>query len=354
MRDVTISEFTRVRFCRWLCAIVLALSCAPALACDVATPTAIDVGTFSPPAIKASAPFVKTSSGFRCSGFTALTVLSGNFLKATIPAGTVLTMTSSTLPATTVNYKLFADAGATTELKAGTSAFYMNGTVLNLLNLLGDGTIDVPVYFRLASTGYVTPGTYTGSFSVKWDWKFCNGIAALGLCVGITDSGSKTVVVNATLVVQSAPPTIGLTLGPVTWDPVNGTNKPKTIPGGKRRIIVSITNPDVVATEQNALQVIVPTPSGMMIALDGDGTGVGPVFQSAEGSTPSGVTFGYAGPTSPSDQVEFSSDSGGSWSYGPVAGNAASQVAVTTVRLRPEGVMAPGSSYIISLPYSVR
>ena len=339
---------------RWLGCLALVFA-TPAVACDVTTPTAAPVGTFSPSAIKASAPYVKTSGGFRCTGFTALTVLSGNFLKATIPAGTVLNLTSATAPANTVSYRVFADANATVELKAGTAAVYMNGPAVNLLNLLGDGTIDVPVYFKLASTGYVAPGTYTGSFSVRWDWNFCNGLAsALGICVGTIDSGSKTGVINVTLVVAARPPTITIAFGPVTWDPVSGTSNPRAIPGSKRRISVSIANPDIVATELDALQALLPTPGGMVIALDGDGSGMGTVVQSSEGSPPSGVTFGYSGPSSTTDQVDFSSDNGNSWTYVPVAGSAASQAAVTRVRFRPQGTMAPASSYTITLPYSLK
>ena len=154
--------------------------------------------------------------------------------------------------------------------------------------------------------------------------------------------------------VAAKPPTIAISFGPVTWDPVSGTSNPRAIPGSKRRIIVSITNPDIVATELNALEALLPTPGGMVIALDGDGSGSGNVVQSSEGNPASGVTFGYGGPSSTSDQVDFSSDGGNSWAYYPSAGVPASQAAVTTVRFRPQGTMAPASSYTINLPYSLK
>ena len=226
--------------------------------------------------------------------------------------------------------------------------------MLNLLNLLGDGTIDAPIYFKLASTGYVTPGTYTASFSIKWDWNFCNGIAALGLCVGATDSGSKTSVVNVTLIVAAAPPTVTFAFDQVAWDPINGTYKPKAISGSKRRLTLTVTNPDIVATDLNALQVLLPTPSSMAVALDGDGTGSGAVVQFTDASPSSGVTVTYGGAASSSDQVDFSSDGGSSWTYAPIAGNLAAEAAVSIVRFRPQGTMAAKSTFTVSVPYRVK
>jgi hypothetical protein len=338
---------------RWLF-VVAAAAAAPVMACDVATPIVTDLGSFSPAAIKASAPFANTRAGFSCSSFSVLTVLGGNFLKATVASGTVLTLTSATAPTDTVSYKLYGDSNATIELKPGVAAYYMNGVLLNLLNLLGDGSINVPVYFKLTSTNAVAPGTYIGSFSVKWDWNFCNGIAVAGLCVGTVDSGSKSGVINVKLVVEAKPPIISLALGAPTWDPVNGTNKPKAIPGSKRRMIMTVTNPDIVATEVNAVELRLPTPAGMMIALDGDGTGSGAVIQGSEGSPASGLTFAYTAPSSTSDQIEFSSDQGSTWTYTPVAGDAVSQAGVTVTRARPLGSMAAFSSYSVSIPYSVK
>jgi hypothetical protein len=338
---------------QWL-VVAMVMAVSPAAACDVATPIATDLGTFSPAAIKASAPYANTRAGFSCSSFSVLTVLSGNFLKATVASGTVLKLTSATSPSDSVTYKLYGDSNASIELKPGIAAYYMNGVVLNLLNLLGDGSINVPVYFKLASTNAVAPGTYIGSFTVKWDWNFCNGIAALGACVGTVDSGSKSGVVNVVLTVVAKPPIIGLTLGAPTWDPVNGTNKPKAIPGSKRRMIMTVTNPDIVATEVDAVELRLPTPAGMIIALDGDGTGSGSAIQGSEGSPASGLTFTYTAPGSTTDQIEFSSDQGLSWTYSPVAGDAVSQAGVTVTRARPLGSMAALSSYSVSVPYSVK
>lgn len=336
-----------------LIALLIASLSAPAIACQVTTPTSVSVGTYSPSAVKAgNAPLTKTSGGFSCESANVLTVLSGNFLKATVKSDAALVLTSATTT-DTISYRLFADAGATTELKPGVAAYYMNGTVVNLLNLLGSGAIDVPVYFRLASTGFVKPGTYKGSFSVKWDWYFCNGIGVLGGCLGIPDADSKSVTVNVTLTVEPKPPLITVAIGSTSWNSLEGTLRPKAIPGSKRRVTLTITNPDVVATEVSTMAIVLPTPSFMAVALDGDGTGSGAVVQTSEGSPKSTLTMTYGTPGSTADNVDFSSNGGTDWSYAPVAGNAATQSAVTHIRFRPQGSMAAQSSYSISIPYSV-
>lgn len=335
--------------------LVAAFTATPATACDVTTPTNTTLGPHSPAAIKAAAvPNTKTAGGFSCSSYSVLALLTGNFLKATIPAGTVLKLSSAT-STDQITYRLFADQAATAELTPGTETTYMNGTVLNLLNLFGNGAIDVPVYMKLASTNLVAPGVYTGSFTIRWDWYFCSGIGALGLCIGTIDSGSKPATVNVTVTVVPKPLVVALDVGTMTWDPVNGTTQPKAIPGGKRRVRLAITNPDIVPVEANTLRITLPTPTGMAVALDGDGTlgGSAPV-QTTDGTPASGLTLTYIAANSASDHVDFSNDAGATWTYSPVAGNAASQGAVSTVRLRPQGTMAAETSFTVSLPYSVK
>ena len=326
----------------------------PASACDVTTPTSVTLGSYSPAAIMAGAvPNTRTAGGFNCSSYSVLTLLSGNFLKATIPAGTALKL-SSTTTVDQINFKLFADQPGSAELKPGTETWYMNGAVLNLLNLFGNGAIDAPVYFKLGSSNPVAPGIYTGSFTIKWEWYFCSGIGALGLCIGTIDSGSKAATVNVTVTIEPKPLIVTLDAGTATWDPINGTAKPKAIPGSKRRVRVTVTNPDIVPVEANTLRITIPTPPNMTVALDGDGSGAGSPVQVADGAPASGLVMTYSAANSTSDHVDFSADSGSTWTYGPTSGDAASQSAVSTVRFRPQGTMAAESSFAISLPYSLK
>ncbi|WP_223262865.1 hypothetical protein [Sphingobium sp. SCG-1] len=170
---------------------------------------------------------------------------------------------------------------------------------------------------------------------------------------GRPDADSKSVTVNVTLSVEPKPPLITVAMGPTSWNALEGTLRPKAIPGSKRRVTLTITNPDVVPTEVSTLSVVLPTPAYMAVALGGDGTGSGAVVQTSEGSPASTLTMTYSAPSSTTDNVDFSSNGGTDWSYAPVAGNAVAQSAVTHIRFRPQGSMAAQSSYSISIPYSV-
>ncbi len=74
-------------------------------------------------------------------------------------------------------------------------------------------------------------------------------------------------------------------MGAATWNEVEGTSNPKALPGSRRRVSVTITNPDIVAVDANVLEVVLPTPPRMTVALDGDGTG-GAVVRTSDGSPP--------------------------------------------------------------------
>ncbi|RVT94855.1 spore coat protein U domain-containing protein [Sphingomonas crocodyli] len=316
-------------------------------ACGVTTPTSVSIGPFSPSAIKAGVvPLTPTLGGFSCTNSQVLGLLSGNYLKATVTAASTLTLTSG---GNSVPYKLYADSAGTAELKPGVMTYYINGA---LLSLLSTNTTNVPVHFKLSSAGYPPAGTYTGSFQIKWEWYFCS-VNALGICIlGPIDSGNVTGTVNVTLTVQANPPTVTIAMGAATWNAVEGTSNPKALPGSKRRMTVTVNNPDIVAVDANVLQITVPTPPKMTIALDGDGTG-GNVVRTTDGNPASGLTLSYVASNNGSDNVEFSSDGGTNFTAAPVAGDAVSQAAITHVKFRPQGSMAAGSSYTISIPYSV-
>lgn len=357
MRPSPAPVSARARLIRWLAgalAAILSLA-APAHACEVPQAASVSVGSFSPAAIKAGAvPYVATGAGFSCATLNILTLLSANYLSATISAGTVLKLTSTSDPANSISYQVFANASSAYELKPGIPTYYMNGAVLNLLNLGGDQGLNVQMFVKFPAGVTVAPGTYTGVVPIKWAWNFCNGIAALGLCVGYTDAGTSTVAVTVTLIVEPRNPTVSVSHGPMIWDPVNGTSNPKAIPGGKRRLILTISNPDIVATDAGAVSVVLPTADRMAIALEGDGSGNGTAVQVTQGNVPSGTTVTYVSPTSTTDQIDFSNDRGASWGFAPAAGDPISQAAVTAIRVKPLGTMAPSSSLSVSIPYTLK
>jgi len=294
-------------------------------------------------------PYASVPGGFGCpTGSPVLTLLGSNYIRATIIGGTYkLTHTNGT---STVDFLLSATSSGTPQLN-GTAAYYVNGVLIDLLGLTGSAPTSLPIYVKprlTTPTVAPLPGVYTGTFKVKWEWSICTGIS-LGVCIiGKTETGNVNTDVTVTLTIGGVAPTIS-TVATTTWDDQNGTSNPKAIPGSKRRMTVTVGNPDIAAQDSGVVAVVVATPANTTVALDGDGT-TSAFAAFTEGSPASGLAFSYVSGTSTTDDVEFSSDNGATWTFAPTA---ATQGSVTHVRLKTRNAMAAKSNFTVKLAYKV-
>ncbi len=191
----------------------------------------------------------------------------------------------------------------------------------NSFKLKPSSGTDVITYAASADPGATVPITQGAQIdymqnnllTINWSRNLCSGLGALGACIGALDTGTATTKVTA-----------------------------------------SLSNPDIVALDNNAVVFTLPTQVGAMIALDGDGTGSGAVFQVTQGGTASALALSYVSPSSTTEDVDFSSDNGTTWTYVPVAGDSGTQAAETNIRLRFKGSMAATSSLSVTVPYSVK
>jgi hypothetical protein len=322
-----------------------------ALACTVTNPTTTpDFGTFSPAAVKGNAvPAGTVSGGINCSG-TVISLLGGNVLTGTLGStnGYKMTPINGGEP---VTFKVYVDQAATKQMSTTGSMNFLDTQLVDLVGLLGNSPSNIPLYVKPASANPVAADTYTGTFTIAWVWKFCSTAWVGSSCTlgGTVKQGSATATINFTMKVAAKPVTIAIS-SVTTWDNVSGTTNPRALPSSKRRATITLNNTDIVAVDAASLIVDLPIASNTAIALDGDGTG-GQVIQSTPGS--SGLTVNYLGPAATNDNVEFSSDGGATFTYIPAI-DSISQAAVTTVRFRPQGSMAAGSTFVLSVPYTVR
>lgn len=156
------------------------------------------------------------------------------------------------------------------------------------------------------------------------------------------------------LVITTAvvPPAIVLKSSQPASDPVNGATNPKTIPGAFVAYTVSVTNPGSFAFDDGSIVVVDATPPNMRFYVSDLPATSGPVlFQ--DGATASGLTYSFASLASTTDDIEFSNDGGASFSYVPAPDPSGVDPAVTHIRLRPRGAMAPGSSFDLRLRYLI-
>ena len=72
-----------------------------------------------------------------------------------------------------------------------------------------------------------------------------------------------------------------------------------------------------------------------------------------DGSPASALVYAFASLASATDDVDFM-NAAGDWTYAPALGADATDPAVTRVRVRPRGAMAPGSNFTIRLRYRIK
>ncbi|MCC2978240.1 spore coat protein U domain-containing protein [Sphingomonas sp. PL-96] len=322
----------------------------PGLGGTVSPSITTSLGSFSPAAVKAGAvPALQSRAGLTCSS-GVLMLLSGNYIRATYRSGNGLKLNPASGTTSAIPYILSADPAGTIVAGQNGTIDYMQNNLLNLLGLLGGSSADLPFFVRPSRSTPPAVGTYTDRITIRWNWYFCQGIGLLGLCLVGEDKGSAETVVDVTLMVTPKDMVVSTSIR-TTWDPVNGVSSPKAIPGSKQRLSVSMINPDIVPID-NGMIVVVPISGRQPIALDGDGT--------AEASNVVTATIGkstsltYTGPASASDDVEFSSDGGSTWTYVPTPGDPTSQRGVTAIRFRPRGGLAAGGNFAVSFPVTTR
>jgi len=334
-----------------LLTLLLACWARPAEACTVATPGTYDLGTYSPGSIKGLAVTpVGKSGGIDCSG-TALSLLGGNVLTATISNSNSFKMTSAGKADGT--FQIYPSATSQTVFAEGVAVNFLNPQVLDLLGLLGNSPSSIPLYIKPTSTDPLMPGVYQGSFKVTWAWKFCSGAWVGNLCtLGTRTEGTQSATIAFTVTVAAKPVTVAIS-SVTTWDPIMQTLNPKAIIGAKQRMTIVVTNPDIIPADLNTVKIDIPIQSGTAVALDGDGATGGSAIKFSEGSPASTLAFSYVGAGDMSDDVDFFS-AGIGWAYVPTPGDLASQSMVTKIRLKPRGKFAAGSSFSITLPYLIK
>jgi spore coat protein U-like protein len=334
-----------------LLAAMLVLCANAAQACTTTPSVPTDFGTFSAQAVKQGAiPSQFSRAGLSCPT-SAIVLLGMNYIRAKFQSKNGMKLMNG---ANGIAYSASADAGATAPFAQNGTVDYMQNNLLNVLGLLDGSNADLPIYVKPSGGALPPPGVYTDKITMTWNWYLCPGVNALIICLGTPNQGSSvTSVIDVTLTVGAKSVVLTTSTGS-TWDPVNGTSNPKSLPGGKRRMIVNVTNPDLVPVDNNTLGLNLAVPAGTIVALDGDGTGSGAFLNFTDGSPPSMLALMYAAPGSTTDDVDFSSDRGVSWNYVPTTGDSVSQSAVTNVRVRPRGAMAAGSRFSLSVSLTTK
>lgn len=133
-----------------------------------------------------------TSAGLTCTA-GGIALLGTAYFKATITSSQTGMLGPS---GDVIAYSIYASNNTTHPITRGVAFdFASNG-------LLGTAApSSIPLYFTTVVNN-VAAGVYTETLNVRWDWYYCTGLGALGLCLG-SDSGVdkvSTMTVSMTVV----------------------------------------------------------------------------------------------------------------------------------------------------------
>lgn len=143
--------------------------------------------------------------------------------------------------------------------------------------------------------------------------------------------------------VTSGPTLTHLKSVSVLSDPLNNTSNPKSIPGAMEVYTLRVTNQGAGNVDSNTVAIVDAVPSNTALFVQDLGAaGSGPVAFT-NGTPTSALTYAFSGLGNAADDVEFSNNSGTTWTYTPVANANGCDPAVTHIRVRPKGTMAAAS-----------
>lgn len=133
-------------------------------------------------------------------------------------------------------------------------------------------------------------------------------------------------------------------------DPVNGTTNPKAIPGATVEYLISVTNTGTDAVDAGTVTITDDGPADAKMCLMGRAGG--PVIFGNPGGS-SGLSYNFAALGSNTDDLEFSSDNGATYTYTPVADGDGCDASITDFRLTPDGAFAGGATVTLTVRYII-
>jgi fimbrial isopeptide formation D2 family protein len=242
----------------------------------------------------------------------------------TLPAGAKFLALDAASNVTAANSSSIPAANAT-----GTLTF--TGRQDQSYLIAAGGTVKLIYTVQMPSTA----GTHTN-----------NVRAAFGTATTPTASAAFTVITPAPLTLSKTSQS--------STDPFNGAVNPKLIPGGRVAYTVTVANPNAFAATADSILVIDPTPTRLSLFVGNiSGSSGGPLrFQN--GPTASGLTYTFTSLASTSDDIDFSSDGGATWTYAPAPDSQGADPLVNRIRIRPKGAMAANSSFSLLFAYVIK
>lgn len=248
---------------------------------------------------------------------TTYVITVSNTTGATLSGGTAVVFRDPAVPNLAVNSVSCAGQGGATCPASGSAAM--------ITAMQGAGGLAIPSMPNNSTVTFTVEAQLTG-----------NPTGLLTNVASASANGGTNTAEDSDAIVY--PGLVNTKTVTVLSDPVNGTSNPKGIPGAEAMYTITVANtgPGRVDADTLVISDAVPTNTSLFVG----NLGASPAGPVAFGDAGSGLAFSFASLASTADDVEFSSNNGGTWTYSPVADAAGYDAAVTHVRLRPKGRMA--------------
>ena len=168
---------------------------------------------------------------------------------------------------------------------------------------------------------------------------------------GVFGSAS-TAVAQATYSQSAVQPVTATKVSSIFSDPKNGTTDPFAIPGAIVEYTIGVSNPNPVALDQDSVKITDSGPQHAALCLVNLSPN-GPIAF-IDGAQSSGLAFTFSGLSSTSDDVEFSSDDGATWTYVPNPDASGCDSSITNFRILPKGQFKASSSFAVRARYQIK
>lgn len=306
---------------------------------------------------------------------TPVAPLNGNNFYTTIPNWTVINVAPAQVQPFNVIKPWAGYASNPTSTPTGGGAQYFDvnsaaGTLRQTVTVSAPGMVDFSGWFsvrdsqqaltgltiNVRDSGGALLGTGTTSFTASDPiglWKQVSGVnvpvspGTYIFEVVIPDPANfdlASLVFKPTL-------TLSKSSSPVS-DASNGTTNPKLIPGGIVEYLITASSPAAYSVTSNSLVLTDSTPTNTELVVSDIGSaGSGPLSFSPGAS---GLTYTFATLGSAADNIDFSNNNGATWTYAPTANGNGTDPNVTTIRVRPQGTMAAGSTIGLRVRYRIK
>jgi hypothetical protein len=223
---------------------------------------------------------------------------------------------------------------------------YGDPVLLALLGLNGRTEAELPISFAAFRGNGLRTGSYLDIIIVDWTWRVCDGVNVLGVLCVLYQQGTGRTTISLTMNVIEKSPTIVITAR-IVHDPIRGTNNPLAVPGASRLTHITITNPDVVPLDPDSVVLALPVDPRLKVSQT-PVPGQDALYRVDRGSG-STMALSYVSADSTTDDVDFSSDAGATWTAVPPPDGSG----VSAVRLRMKGILQPGESVTILVSYKI-